>query len=308
MTAGPGATAPRWKIILQAVLALVAFWLLGYGGFRLAGRIIFSIVHYLGPAPWHWAQSMSGGLPLLSGLAMLAGFLAATWLVSRGLGYGPAELRWRRAGPPARGGLTAFGLGLAAAALAMVLAVPLAHARWLGDQGNLGGYLLRVGFLLLSLAPAAMAEEVMFRGVPTAAFARMVGRPAAVVIVAVFFALAHRNNPNVASLSLVNIGLAGVALGAALYSPGGMWAAFGLHLGWNWSLAALDAPVSGLDLRVPLIDYFPGGPRWLSGGAFGPEGGILGTLALVTLVAVMVYRVRQGPGIRNQESGIRNQE
>lgn len=280
--------------MLQAVLALVTFWFLGFACSWVLGRVVFGAVRDLGPGAWRWAFDLGGGLPLLNGVVMLLGFLAATWIVSRGLGYGAEELRWRRSGPAGRGGLAGFGLGLAAAALAMALAVPLAHARWMGDQGSLGGYLLRVGVLLVTLAPAAMAEEVMFRGVPTAACARLMGRPAAVVVVAVFFALAHRTNPNVTPLSLVNIGLAGLALGAALFAPGGMWAAFGLHLGWNWSLAALDAPVSGLDLRVPLIDYFPGGPHWLSGGPFGPEGGILGTTALLALVGVMVLRARSG--------------
>ena len=84
-----------------------------------------------------------------------------------------------------------------------------------------------------------------------------------------------------APLSLVNIGLAGPGPERGVLSHrAGMWAAFGLHLGWNWTLAALDAPVSGLELHVPLIDYYPGGPAWLTGGAFGPEGGVLGTLAL----------------------------
>lgn len=305
MTARPGAPR-RWQTVLQAVLALVAFWFLGFACSWLLGRILFSTIRHLGPGVWRWALDLGGGLPLLNGVVMLLGFLAATWIISRGLGYGAVELRWRQAGAAGRGGLTAFGLGLAAAALAMVLAVPLAHAHWLADRGTLADYLLRVGVLLLTLAPAAMAEEVMFRGVPVAACARMVGRRGAVVVVAVFFALAHRTNPNVTPLSLLNIGLAGVALGAALYSRGGMWAAFGLHLGWNWSLAALDAPVSGLDLRVPLIDYFPGGPHWLSGGPFGPEGGILGTAALLALVVVMALRARSGLGLR--DSGTSDQQ
>jgi hypothetical protein len=38
---------------------------------------------------------------------------------------------------------------------------------------------------------------------------------------------------------------------------------------------------------MPWIDYRPGAPSWLSGGSFGPEGGILATavLALATVVA-----------------------
>ena len=56
-----------------------------------------------------------------------------------------------------------------------------------------------------------------------------------------------------------------------------MWTAFGAHLGWNATLAALAAPVSGLPFDIPYIDYRMGGPAWLTGGAFGPEGGLLAT-------------------------------
>ena len=60
-----------------------------------------------------------------------------------------------------------------------------------------------------------------------------------------------------------------------------MWTAFGAHLGWNATLAALAAPVSGLPFDIPYIDYRMGGPAWLTGGAFGPEGGLLATVALI---------------------------
>jgi len=45
-------------------------------------------------------------------------------------------------------------------------------------------------------------------------------------------------------------------------------------------LAALDAPVSGLPFHIPLLDYCAGAPEWLSGGPFGPEGGLMATVAI----------------------------
>ena len=93
----------------------------------------------------------------------------------------------------------------------------------------------------------------------------------------VIFALFHGLNPGITPLGLGNIALAGIFLGVAFYAPGGLWTAFGAHLGWNATLAALDAPVSGLPFSIPLIDYRAGDPVWLSGGHFGPEGGLLAT-------------------------------
>jgi CAAX protease family protein len=91
----------------------------------------------------------------------------------------------------------------------------------------------------------------------------------------------------VTAAAIGNIALAGIFLSLAFYSPGGMWTAFGAHLGWNATLAALAAPVSGLPFDIPAIDYRTGHPVWLTGGAFGPEGGLLATVTL-TLTVVLV--------------------
>ena len=137
----------------------------------------------------------------------------------------------------------------------------------------------------------------MFRGLPMVR-----GRPghrtgpARSCCSSVLFALAHIRNPDVTAAGLGNIALAGILLALAFFSPGGMWTAFGAHLGWNATLAALAAPVSGLPFDIPYIDYRMGRPAWLTGGAFGPEGGLLATLALTADAWSLVARwVRKEP-------------
>ena len=88
----------------------------------------------------------------------------------------------------------------------------------------------------------------------------------------------------------------GILLGTVFFAPGGIWAAWGAHLGWNLSLAALGAPVSGLPLAIPALEYSPGGPGWLSGGAFGPEGGILASVAMIGAIAVAIRWIPKGEG------------
>jgi hypothetical protein len=45
--------------------------------------------------------------------------------------------------------------------------------------------------------------------------------------------------------------------------------------------------VSGLPFDIPLLDYSSGGPTWLTGGTFGPEGGLAATLALTIGILVL---------------------
>jgi membrane protease YdiL (CAAX protease family) len=177
-------------------------------------------------------------------------------------------------------------LGGCAAGGAILLSVATAGAGFLPDQGTFPGYLSRVGATMLLLAPAALLEEVMFRGVAMVVLARSFGRVQAIVALAALFALAHIRNPNTTTLGLVNIGLAGLFLGTAFFTPGGLWTAWGAHLGWNAALAAADAPVSGLPFPIPWINYQPGGPAWLTGGSFGPEGGLLATVTILAGIVV----------------------
>ena len=266
-----------WSIAF-VVLAFILFILVSYGvALLLTGS---------NEAAAEWLQGSGPGPVLLQAVVMLVitGVLTVA-IGMRVLRLTPADLRYA-AGPR----LAGFGLGTLAGALtaaaALVFSVAVGGAEWVPDRGGVLDYLRSAASTVLVLAPAALAEEVLFRGVPLVLLASALGRGTAVVLVAVVFALAHLDNPNVTALGIGNIALAGVFLGLAFYAPGGIWTAWGAHLGWNAMLAALDAPVSGIPFPIPLIDYEPGGPAWLTGGQFGPEGGLSSTLALTFAVLV----------------------
>ena len=233
---------------------------------------------------------------IVAGVSQLLGFGFATWVVGfRILRLGRSHLRWASPRIGAPGLAMGLALGAAAAGVALLAAVLVADSHWTRDAGGFGDYLTQVAKTSLVLAPAALSEEVMFRGIPLVLLAAAIGRGAALVLVAgLIFALFHGLNPGITPLGLGNIALAGIFLGLAFYARGGLWTAFGAHLGWNATLAALDAPVSGLPFRIPFIDYQAGEPVWLSGGPFGPEGGLLGTAALTGALLVMARLIRKG--------------
>jgi uncharacterized protein len=235
-----------------------------------------------------WLQAAGPGATLVQAGVMLFSALVFTWLIGmRALGLTLTDLRYR-VGQGGTGFVVGGIAGAVAAATALAFAVLAGGAEWVADDGTPASYLQATSTTLLILTPAALSEEVVFRGVPLVLLAGVLGRGTAVVLLAVGFALAHFANPNVTALGIGNIALAGVFLGLAFYAPGGIWTAWGAHLGWNALLTALDTPVSGVPFRIPLIDYHPGHPAWLTGGRFGPEGGLSATLALT--IAVLVAR------------------
>lgn len=218
--------------------------------------------------------------------ALVAGWALLRWAdhqPMRALGFGLSRRIPRE-----------LGLGLLIGTTALigpVLALTAFGAfDYRAEPGTVAGWTAVAGSSLLWLLIPAAAEEAVFRGYPFRALLRGAGPVAAIGITSAVFALVHGHNPNVAPIGLVNIGLAGVMLGVAVYRTGSLWFATALHLGWNWAIAGLlDLPVSGLDpFDPPLYDVAAEGPAWLTGGPFGPEGGFVATLALA-LVMVWIW-------------------
>jgi hypothetical protein len=60
----------------------------------------------------------------------------------------------------------------------------------------------------------------------------------------------------------------------------------------------VDAPVSGVDFEMPMVEFSTGGPGWFTGGNFGPEGGLVSTIAMI---AVLVWLLRNKNNFREDK-------
>ena len=141
--------------------------------------------------------------------------------------------------------------------------------------------LLFVSILLLF---GAVGEEMLFRGYGFQVLVRGIGPFATILPVAVLFGLAHSQNLNFGPLALFNTILWGVVLGYAFLRSGDLWLPIGLHFGWNWTLPLWASISAGLQwmLRGTSMHWKDREHLW-SGGAYGPEGGLLTTAVAVGL-------------------------
>lgn len=278
----------------QAIVRSLAFLVSGFLlAFALAALALPLVLPGVDPATILAEHGTT--VALVQAAVLLLAFGLLTRIIGmRGAGLTKQDLGWAPLGVGIRG----LGLGLLIGALpavaAMAAAVPLAGASWFADGAPASAWPAAAVTMAGVLLPAALAEEIIFRGVPFVLIAKSFGRPAAILALALLFALVHARNPGITPIALVNIALAGVLLGVVFLTPGGLWTATGAHLGWNTTLAALAAPVSGVPFPMPALDYRPGSPAWLSGGGFGPEGGVLATVALLAAIMLMSRRVQRG--------------
>lgn len=157
------------------------------------------------------------------------------------------------------------------------------------DAGTLLGWLGYVVGLGLGLTIAAAAEELLLRGYPFQVLVEGLGAAPAVVLTSGLFAVIHLDNPEVSWIALVNIGLAGVLFAVAYLRTRSLWVPIAMHWAWNFVMAAFfDLPVSGIVFDVPGYDTVALGPDLMTGGAFGPEGGLLTTLFVLLLIFWML--------------------
>jgi membrane protease YdiL (CAAX protease family) len=200
---------------------------------------------------------------------------------------------------PHPGWLKNFGIGSAFGAASLLLAALLTtltrgiQFRFDPAGGGLIGQTLATSLAIFVFAAAA--EEILFRGYPLQTLTRAQLAWLGVLLTSVPFAAVHLRNPNaVPGFTFVNTALAGVWLALAYLRTRSLWLPLGLHWSWNWVQASLlGLPVSGIEriTPAPLLRATNAGPDWLTGGAYGIEGGAACTVALLVSI-VVIWRLK----------------
>ena len=183
----------------------------------------------------------------------------------------------------------ALGWGL------VVLAIlPMALARTMTVQLWLQPRAFRLLALhLATLAVAALAEEVAFRGFAFRRLIDAVGPTAATIFLSLLFGIAHMLNPGSTWTSTIITTLAGLLLAIAWLRTRGLWLGWGFHFAWNASIAILfGLPISGITDFASIIQTRTFGHFWLTGGDYGPEGANLTAIVLLIGIAVLVRITR----------------
>jgi uncharacterized protein len=199
-----------------------------------------------------------------------------------GLGFRPG---WRKE----------FGIGAAIGWGGMVACVlPIALIGGLVVSLYTSGRQFGLIFIdLLVLAVAALAEEVAFRGYPFQRLIEATGPTVATLLLSFLFGIIHLNNPGATLASTLVTVFAGWLLSVAYLRTRALWVGWGFHFAWNASMGILfGLPISGITNFSPVISSNTVGPFWITGGQYGPEGGLVAGLVLIVLIFVMFSATR----------------
>ena len=197
----------------------------------------------------------------------------------------------------------AFGFALGASLQAGIFLVELAAgmatftgAGWSGQGGC--AFPLRMLLVFCSLLGVGVTEELWNRGYLMKNLAEglnvgPLGRKGAILLAtigtAILFGLGHATNPDAGLVSTLALMLAGILYGTAYALTGELAIPIGYHLAWNFFEGAVFGfPVSGYALETTFLVTHVSGPALWTGGAFGPEAGLLGMLARVAGILLLL--------------------
>ena len=153
------------------------------------------------------------------------------------------------------------------------------------------GIPLLLSYILMWLFQGA-CEEIMFRGYMMPRVASRYGLIPAIAVSSLLFCLFHGLNPGFSVLAFVNLVLISVLYGLIAYYTDNIWIVCAAHTMWNFTQGnVFGLEVSGNTGNVSFIHTELGDKAnaLITGGTFGPEGGLAVTIVtVIALVAVVI--------------------
>jgi membrane protease YdiL (CAAX protease family) len=293
-----------WRLVVQFSIFAVASVL-----FTVPLASLLYLFRTAGVAPGGaGGLELSPGSPALvplSGAASLLAVLLSLWLAGRYLDKRPI----RDFGLRINGGWwldLGFGLALGAVLMTAVFLVQ-AGAGWVSVAGTYRSTVPDLPFSQAILIPAfaflciGVYEELLSRSYQLQNIAEGLNYPALGpkgAISSAFFGALHAVNPNATLISTTNIALAGIMLGAGYVLTGQLAIPIGLHITWNFFQGnVFGFPVSGIEtIGATFVETEQSGPALWTGGAFGPEAGLIGISAMLLGILLTLLWIRACTG------------
>jgi membrane protease YdiL (CAAX protease family) len=192
-------------------------------------------------------------------------------------------------------------IGILMMVIPVVLLSLAGYLQFESDSGDWEGWAAVPGVLILLVGwlVQGAAEETLTRGFLLPIFGIRFNPFWGVVISSGLFASLHLFNANLNWIAMINLFLFGVFASIYAMREGSLWGVFAIHSFWNWAQGNLfGLEVSGSKFGgTTLFNLKEAGPDILTGGAFGPEGGLAITLILIVGCIVIFALAEQKPRI-----------
>jgi len=139
-------------------------------------------------------------------------------------------------------------------------------------------------------------EEVLFRGWLLPVIGSRYRPWIGVLVSSVLFSFAHALSAGITALAFLNLFLFGVFAAVYALTEGGLWGGGVWHSVWNWAMGnLLGFALDGTPHEGLLISVRATGPRMITGGAFGLEGGLTCTAVFLMAIGITIRSCQRSP-------------
>lgn len=145
--------------------------------------------------------------------------------------------------------------------------------------------ILLINFIiyLIIFAIQVSGEEALFRGYIFQTLIWGTNKLIAVIIIALSFGFLHLFNPNASLFAAFNVSLSGILFSITYIKTRSLWLPIAVHFSWNFFQGFVYSfPVSGLKINPSLLTVKYNAPELITGGGFGPEGGIIASIVFLS--------------------------
>ena len=181
--------------------------------------------------------------------------------------------------------------------LSAILGIWLLRSATMGVSGQSVWSAIGNGCNWLALDFAgALGEELWGRAIVLVVAQRLLGWRGAMLISGLMFSGLHLNNHGATWIWLLRLFLQGMLLAYAVFRTGSLWWSVGYHTGWNWvSAPFFGAAGSGYLDEGHILNFYPRGSVWITGGSAGPEGSILAFVGVLVALGLLLLTTDHDP-------------
>ena len=155
-------------------------------------------------------------------------------------------------------------------------------------------------FNLLMWFPQGASEELMFRGFMINSFSKRFKPAVGIIVSSLMFSAFHSLNKGYTPLASVNLALIALLFALIFMLTGDIWMTSAMHIAWNLTQGNIyGLQVSGNEAENSIVTaiYDKNASALITGGAFGPEGGLATTavtvVGLIIVTVLLVIKVRK---------------
>ncbi|CDM70087.1 putative membrane protein [Clostridium bornimense] len=142
-----------------------------------------------------------------------------------------------------------------------------------------------------------ISEEMFSRGYCIKVLEQTNKKWIPLIVSSAIFSIMHGVNPGVTILSIINIFLVGILLGYMFIKTNNLWLPIGYHITWNYFQGNVFGFLVSGTTTEGLYTTESIGNTIISGGNFGPEGGIIVTIVVLISILLVYFLTNKNSNI-----------